>query len=403
LNLIIAIALAVSGSAQGEISQPLQGYFRPGRCIPLHVSSVDGEVSGEGAVSTSWSGSPGIVPVMIVGDAPTSLKTSDGSTLSLRPAGDAERIVAFTRDTQQAAARLLSNEKRIEVTLDDADPLPGPTIAWEALDAIVLNPTAMSRLRAAQRAALLAAGVVLAATGDQPPDRVWPWTREGALWVLQYAPVGPGRELVDDAVYAPTYSWPAGWPAAFRGTVLAAGALIGITAVAVAMWLRPKRGVVGMILLAIVSTGAIAAWRRSLGIVSAAGGDVIVLHAPFVQRDAWVYERARGDGQRDVSFDGWVRPVLVSGGQLASIGLRLNATAGGMVYQYSARRGQTVAFVHREVVPSYDVQRREGHQSPMWDLATGSYLASGRSVLGESPPSSPARWAGVVVADGGRK
>jgi hypothetical protein len=396
----------VARLAHCQVSQPLGGYFRPGRCIPLRVSSADGQLSGSGGViPTSWSGSPSIVPVLINGDSPTNLKCSDGSTISLRPAGDAERIVAFTRDAQQAAAGLFTSQKHIDATVDDADPLPGPPIAWESLDAVVVSPVAMSRLRAEQRAALLGAGVELAAIGDQPPDQVWPWIREGALWVLRHQPAGPGRgELVDDSVFAPTYSWPAGWSAAFRSTVFSVGVLIGIVAIGLALWLRPKWAVIGIVVLSIVSSGAVAAWRRSLGIVSTAGGDVIVvLRDRLVQRDAWVYERARADGLRIVPWDGWTRPVLASDGQLASIDLRMNVTPDEISFQYSAHRGQTVAFVHRQVVPRYDVQWRQVHETPMRDLATLSYLASGRTVLGETRPASPARWPGVVLAEDGSK
>src|SRR5205807_2470341 len=108
--------------------------------------------------------------------------------------------------TQQASTQLFG-AGTISIPLDSADPLPGPAVAWTALDGVVLDAAAMARIDHDRRSTLLAGGVVLAVAADAMPDTVWPWRREGSLWVLRHLPVGPADQPVDERAYAPTAAW----------------------------------------------------------------------------------------------------------------------------------------------------------------------------------------------------
>jgi len=262
----------------------------------------------------------------------------------------------------------------------------------------VLSAATMSRITDEQRSTLLAASVTLAAVGERAPDDAWPWKRERSLWVLRYDPLGPRQELVNDAAFAPTFAWPAGWPAAIRGGVVAAGVLVALVAMALGLWLRTKAAVIGIVVWSLVSSGAVMVWLRSLGAVSIAGGDVVVAGNELVQRDAWVYERARTSAQPTVVWAGWTRPVFASEQQLEPANLRVNVDAAGHTsFQYAAERGQTVAFVHRQVGPSYRLPARADRSSPMTELARQLYLVPGASLVGQELSAGGGRWPGSIV------
>jgi len=153
--------------------------------------------------------------------------------------------------------------------------------------------------------------------------------------------------------------------------------------------------------LAVVSSVGIALWRRALGPVDVAGGDVVVVgDEGLVQRDAWVYERAREDATRHVAWGGWTQPVFASEAQAEGARLRVVIdVAGRTAFEYAARRGETVAFVHREV---RDVRRGSlqvvlaSNGSPMRDLAAAVYVSPTQSIRGEEK-AVVGRWSGVVV------
>jgi hypothetical protein len=399
----VCLALLFSVSANAGTSLPLQGGYRPGRYMPVRVTADSGTLSADGALSTLWSGGAGVVPVLIYG-SPRELATAEGERLPLHVVAEHERLVAFTPEARQGAVELFPSAARIDVPLDAADPLPGPIAAWEALDAVVLSVDQMRRIDDDRRSALLGAGVTLAVAGDAAPDAAWPWHREGPLWVLRYTLLGPRDELVNPSAFAPTLGWSGGWPAGVRGQVVAAGALLGIVVVALTMW-RARSAVIALTIVIIAATGAIAAWRRQLGNVMQAGGDVVVVDPPWVQRDSWLYERARQDAPRQVvRWAGVTHPVFASAQAMADAGLRLmvDTASGETKFEHAASRGQVTAFVRRTVHPGQGPSIGSDRSSPMWELAKDVYAAPGSKIRGEEASTQLGRWPAVVIDQGNR-
>lgn len=399
-----AVLLSAASRSRADVSLPLQGYYRPGRFIPVRVSAAT-TLYGNGVTETRLELSNLIVPVFVQ-DGARELRGDDGSALSLRAVGPGERLVGFTPLAQAVSSALFTGEKTIGIPLDAANPLPGPAAAWSALDAVVLDADSMMRLDDDRRGILLAAGVVLAAVGESAPDMRWPWKRDGALWMLKYARAGPVDELVDERAFAPTYGWKPDWPPTeLRGQVLGAGVLLGIAVAALALW-RSKLAVVAIVLLAVLGSLGVVAWRSRLGRVDVGGGDVVVISDDgFVQRDTWLYERAREDGPRRMVWNGWTRPVFASQGQLERAALRVVIDKSGRtVFEYQARRGQTIAFLHCSVQPARGAMTvTSGGRTPMRDLATALYVSPERSVIAVEAPVLPERWAGAVVGTARRK
>jgi hypothetical protein len=311
------------------------------------------------------------VPVLIYGQ-PREIRCSDGSIAAIHPAAEGERIIASTTSaqTQPAGAR------EIRILLDPANPLPGPPAAWEAIDILQLPPEQMERLGADRRAAFATAGINVSEI------------------------FGPRDTIIDDRAFASTLAWTPSRSPAFRGRVVAAGALLSIAIVGVSLLPRPRMAMIGCIILLAAATAGFAAWRRSIDPVIAAGGDVVVITPNQVQRDTWLYERANADAPgRTVAWRGVTRPIFASLSQLNESQMRINvdAASGAMAFEYTAHRGQTMAFLRREIGPVERVDHG-APASPMGELAKALYLGPGLTVVGYEPSSLPNRWPAAVVS-----
>ena len=282
--------------------------------------------------------------------------------------------------------------------LENSDPLPGPPAAWDALDAIVLDPAAMARITNGQRSALLAAGVTLASRSNSRPDENWSWQKRGSFWVLRYSPLGPVDQLVNPDAYAPTFAWSPGWPAAIRAQVAAVAVVLFLAIVAVAM-LRDHRAVFGLIALSLLSAAAVAVWQHALGTVSRAGGDMIVQSPGLIQRDAWVFERARQTGEQTIPWAGWTVPIFGSAVAPVDSGIRIQIADGSASFNFQLDRGKTIAFVRREVQPGPVPTLENDRGSPMREAANAVYLGKGDRIRGQTSGSGD-RWQGVVIGRG---
>ena len=255
----------------------------------------------------------------------------------------------------------------------------------------------MAALTDASRSALLAGGVTLAVPSDAPPDGRWPWQRRDRTWVLAADPAGPTGVVSADA-YGPTEAWSPGWSAGVRGAAAAgglvwAGAVVALVAVARRPWTR----VAGPVVLCVAVAGGVALWRATLDVVARGGGDVTVAGRGWVQRDAWVYERARAAADVTVPWAGWTHPVFADVEAVAVDRPRLTVgrrRADGVRAVPAGRVGRGI----RPGATSGPGRCRPptgGRGAAMRDAAP-LYLSTGDRVIGETA-STPSRWPGVLV------
>jgi hypothetical protein len=149
--------------------------------------------------------------------------------------------------------------------------------------------------------------------------------------------------------------------------------------------------------LSIVATIAIICWRHSFAPVDRIGGDILVCHDGMIQRDAFVYERAKESSVQNIPFAGWTHPIFASSMGLNQSQMKLTMSSiGELTFTYHAISGHTMAFLRREVGPgSLPAVSAENH-SPMRDVAKLEYLSSGGWMAGEVP-GLRGRWGGVVI------
>jgi hypothetical protein len=400
INALLCFLLFAS-ITRASITLPLEGYCKPGRYFPIQI---DGPDAAHPTTLTADNGLPcdidpattgkTIAPMLMTG-SPHKLSWADQS-IALRMPGENERLIAGSSDDLTVAESLFPGKRLIPIQLDSSNPLPGPPVAWETLDAVLLDGLQFSRIDDAKRSALLSGGVMLISTGDTPPDHRWPWRKAGSVWVLSANIVGPIGEAINENIYAPTYTWIPGYSAAVRGQVMAVAILLVL--LTAGLMLRPNRiTITTAIALSIFTTAGIIYWRHSLGSADRAGGDIIIANAGLLQRDAVVYERAKVDSIQTIPWTGWTHPLFASQTGLNRAAMRLHISSNNeLAFTYQTTIGHTIAFIRRDVQPGPAPVVTSSHDSPMQEAARAEYLSAGCKIIGEIPGIAN-RWPGVVI------
>jgi len=244
-TLLFVAHLSLAGRAPAANAYLLDGYFHPGRCMPVRVSPGNGEtlLSGDGMIPTIVPiAYGGVVPVLVL-EAPVD---SSGQT-GLRVLSPNDRLIAIVGSSEAAAAvDLFPNEKPpIVVRVDPSVALTGPSLAWETLDAVVLDrPPEPEKVEK-----LLAMGVVIAMRTQDVPDHQWPWRREGELWVVRPQLVGPGGAIGGEAVHLPTVGWDVRLPSATKRQIVLAAALVSLLLISALLVRHGRRSIVLLIAL----------------------------------------------------------------------------------------------------------------------------------------------------------
>jgi hypothetical protein len=422
LGAVLPAGSARAAAAEVDVSLPLGEYYRPGRYLPVRVvargvsNDAPIRIEAAGAVPTEFSPTGGsaadaVAPLLAVTtmtDARWSVPGGARGAIvpALRALGDDERLVGLlTTDSgaQALAAELFPGKSIVSVPLDVATPLPGPAVAWGALDAVVLDETVAARLDEARVATLLAAGTAVAVRSGARPGGGWPWERRGAWWVANRTPAGP-EDLIEPAAYEPAMAWSPGWPAPLRRRVVLILVAFALLALAATLW-RSRYVVVAVVALALVTLGSLAAWRAGAPSTASATGAVRVNDA-WTQHDTWTFHRGLATGEGDEGVSGVGRPVFASRRHFEGAGVRLLAGAdGALSFRYRLEPGRTLAFVDRRVDPRVTgAVARARVSSPLRPLAQSLYLRRGDRLLtnftapvAEPPPADYEFWHVVVI------
>ena len=440
ISLLIS-SLSALGQSKLQIEMPLGPYWRAGKFTPVRlvatvergnkwvglasddVITLGGEhVSGRGAgrasVMITDQKLDAVVPWLVMDSRAKRprffVEYSDDAVLGpeLRQLADSERLVGFATGLDEALAKTLTVggttvAKVIPVPLDPVQPIKGHPLAWELLDAIVLDSASLARVDDAQVSGLLSCGVSIAVRGYARPPGSWPWTREGQCWVLRYSPAGPLTAGYDAAAYAPVADWRSGWPWPFRRRVLGFAAVLCIVLLGVALW-RPPLVAVWMVAAVVVASALMGWWWRGQVPVQQGGGEVVITGGPIVQTDGWTYQSTSRDAFATLRWTEVSRPIFASRGGLDDVWVSLNCDTAGQPKAFATwiPAGRRVAFLSRSVgtiapaaTPANPVN------SPLASLVReGVYSGRVTGELPTTPRNNPAygnvimeQWGAVVV------
>jgi hypothetical protein len=257
-----------------------------------------------------------------------------------------------------------------------------PAIVWEALDGLVLDASSAARLIDDQRSTFLASGMLIAVPSVQPPDRRWPWVRQGGFWVLRHEVAGPTSAIAPEA-YLPVEGERPGWPANFRRQVVLIAVLFSIIALALTLW-RSRWMIVASVGLCAGTTLLLAWWFHQQPLVVSRSAAVCLRGRDLTQCDRWQWESAIGEATSSYHSSIPARPVFASLRQIEQTGIRLVVQPNGSwSFDFYLNGGASLAFVTRTVSLDPYLPRPQPSRGWLTDFARQIYGGPRDRVLGE--------------------
>ena len=420
LAVILGIACfllsTLAASAQLQVTSPLEGYYRPGKFMPLRVRGSAGGlllIQPDNGIVTRMMLSPGqhdlTVPLLIMGTGRQvryRLESAGGgfAEVELRALDSNQKLVGFMGSPDVPFARALFPDATIiPLKLSGPTALAGAAATWNTLDALVLDGAMLDDERIG---AFIAAGIIVAIKSADMPAGPWPWKQNGECWVVRAELLGPVMAGKSQPALAPVSGWEADWPAPFRRRVLLYGAVFVVLSLGATLLSR-RWAVVAIIVLSAGTTLAVRAWSKGHPVVLRKTGTVFV-QDKLSQTDRWTYLAASNPGPATVAFEGCTLP-LFQGPHWQLMGMTLACDSDGLprMYELNLRPGLKVAFVSRGcgmkpadtplVKPSADQL-----PDPIDRLADRVYLLPGWHIAGKRPGVGGSiyseDWGTIVVA-----
>ena len=328
----------------------------------------------------------------------TAAGTDHALDLPLQPLGVDDRLIGYVGADPDALAPLFQGKNLVRVPLDITDPLPGDITAWEALDGIVIDSAAASRLSESTVRSLLTHGTAIAIRSTQKPGGNWPWQRQTPYWIYCADLAGPDSAYVPDA-YSPLQSWPRGWPASFRRKILGAGTIFSIGIIAASLG-RSRWSIVGVVSLAFLATVLALLWRSHQSVSIEATGSVIVLSDSTTQRDQWTYRAVLRDADESIPWQPHSRPVFGYRQQAEEIAARQICSSDGhpLTLHYHLKPRQSLAFQSRGLIAGKQpLASTMPISSPLRTFADDLYAMKGDSMVGQMRRDNEEDWPDVVI------
>jgi hypothetical protein len=411
---LLALALSPWCAAQVQVTFPLQGYYRPGKYMPVRVQSssvATGPVflHADGAVGVSVEPGPdgtvnAVVPFLAVTQLGTPRwETAGGASgtvaASLTPLQGDQVLVGLVGVGGAAeAAKLFPGRQVVPVALAGTPAMPGDPAAWETLDAAVFDDATHVFL-----AELLQLGVAVIVRSDAPPAGDWAWQGGPGHWYVRHSPAGPPG-AIEPEVYEPIAAWRPGWPSPLRRQAALLATVFCIVAVGASLWRRTRRAAFAVVAASAVAVCGFTWWGARQPMLSELGTGIIVTGPDGGQRDLWTYYRPLRRRGVSVTIGRGFRfsdkPVFASTRHLRQTDLRLHVGASGRPtrFTWNADAGTTLALLHRSFftgVGGSPGPTRSPPLSPARELAVRGYLRPA-DVLSEDPtqpdPEPDAAW-----------
>ena len=378
----IILLLCTPALADVSISLPLQGYYREGRYMPVHIrideiTTGTVRLSATGAADTvvnvSNTAVDVIVPMLVV-RAPLgnlAIRVNDAQPVrypnALYALGSRQRIIGMERADRNLAHSLFPSEYTPIALLMNPEALQSAAIA-PSLDAIVSET-------------FTCVGPFLSIETDRPLD---PKLKDFKI----DAPIGPIGTVVSDAAYLPTYAWNPGWPPTLRRVVIFAA--FAFLALSILIALLGRRFAWAMhIVAAVIAISAILWWRAKTPPVFETHYQVISINNGTAWLDRWSYQTAAVNTRGAYRWSAPTWPVFASESQMLAAHLELHCDFVGRPtgFLYDLPRNGRIAFFTRAITRDIPAVTQP-IDSALMPLIRDLYLAPGVQVLGQSVDSN---------------
>jgi hypothetical protein len=405
-------AIVLRSNASDSITLPLQGYYHPGRYMPVTVA-VTPKTSDESTVGVFSPGAVGTyircagerievtVPWMPMDErARRAFCSIPGqrdelqAEPALKPLGEHERLIAYAGVSPEAAKAMATilypRDTAILVPLNPAQPMPGVAAAWTTLDAAIFDATTAKHLDESRFSTLISHGVAVAV--DTAADRSpifphWPWKQSGDWRYLRYEPAGPKSAAYLEAVQTPAAGLKTGWPVDVRRGLWITAAVFSILLLLLALW-HPRFTVILAVLLAGAFVGGLTAWahlRKPLIIV---GGKIRIISSGMTQDDDWAYISCHQGIQASMRWIDTTTLMFASPIQLDESRARIVCYPNGdpdFIYVELHPKSKIAMLCRRGGPRAPETSGQSAVTSPLQDLVRDLYLQPGDEVIGEFP------------------
>lgn len=363
--------LPAQAMAAVDLTLPLNGYWRTGKYMPVRVSGKDAgpsiDIGGEGVIAVRLplrdGRLDGVVPLLTMSEPRGVIDRP------MRQLSPDQRLVGFTTIDLQFAQQLFPGDTIVPIQLSAADPLPGPAIAWETLDAVVFDNN-VSNVSQQKLEQLSACGVVIA-------------TRPGPISKRSIA--GPGFAAEDLAAFAPVQGWAADWPVAFRRAIFLCAIAFSIIALGVGM-MRFKYSALILLVFCATATAGLWMWWRNRPAVLTQCGSILVRDGATAQHDLWVFQATASGSRSRMPFSDITRPYFES--KLDRVAMKpvliCDETGAPREFEFHLLPGQKIGFLIRSFIPTPASALQQPNNSPLERLAKRMYLHQGLQIAGES-------------------
>ncbi len=384
---LLAIFVLQTGVFADSLQLPLLGYFHPGRAMPVQwdvSSSSPIELSADGAIASSVSSGDnhhGVFPWLVLSPSIKSARWQT-SQISLYPLDESDRLVATTLADDSVASSLFPSRQNLVIRLDPARPLPGPPMAWETLDALVLDPQSISHIPLATRQFLLAAGVTLAVVSAEAPDTQFPWVKTGQVWAVRSGLAIPPS--INPQAFDPILGWPAGRSPAFRRRIVQLAIIFSLLAGGIALWKSPRMPL-AMAAFCLVAIGALTLDNRTQSSIARATGTIYVDAKSVAVADQWIYQSSHRDAPFTLSVSGLIHPVAADLSELNPGDMTLTCNQSGEPVSIGGklRADHPLALLIRQLSPAFEPQST-ATDSPLRKLIQESIYPD-CTLMGQSP------------------
>src|SRR5687768_9382641 len=168
-TLMVLLFAAPAAHAEVRATLPLGGYYRPGMCMPVRVEGTTTpetgsvELTADGALASRLRVSEGeinaVLPFLAAREIEEMRVNGVKVDAKLRALPSGVRLIGTTIPATRPSTA--STAESIVVPLDPLDPVPGPAMAWEAMDELIVDAAGAARLGEQKLLGLLTFGIAI--------------------------------------------------------------------------------------------------------------------------------------------------------------------------------------------------------------------------------------------------
>ncbi len=402
-TIFLSMLLLSTVAHADAIHLPLNGYYHPGRWMPVEWESSGSlaiRIFSTDAITTEISNpSPhGVAPFLActpVRSIQWQLGKASGQidAENLHALSPAEKIVGLCVDDDSLAQQIFPGQTTIPIHLDPLNPLPGPAMAWQSLDAIVMSDQILAKIPVESQKMLYAAGVTFAVTGDAQPNSTFAWAHNNRLWISK--PASPNLPIIEEQAYAPTFGWTPGRSVHYRTTIIILAVLVCILATGLTLW-RSRWMPPAQIVLAIIVMSGLWQWNRTQPGIATMQTDIYLTGISPEIRDRWIYQTSAHDTDFRMNLDGVTNPIFYDASQPARNQIKLTCRGDGSPTEITGTlpAHSTLAMVSRTFAELRTETPKSPIQTPARWLAN-SIIYPGFSSVGEI--RSTGEWPNLVL------